>query len=109
MTKTNVVATLPIEAADLNVAASATAAGLVELATDAEAKTGTDTVRAITAANLRAAGVFSLAGVLALGPAGLAPLVRPSGFYRRKAERLDWRLASSWAAPSAPRSANRSD
>jgi len=40
------------------------------------------------AANLRAAGVFSLAGVLALGPAGLAPLVRPSGFYRRKAERL---------------------
>ena len=54
MTKTNMVATLPIEAADLNVAASATAAGLVELATDAEAKTGTDTVRAITAANLRA-------------------------------------------------------
>lgn len=35
-------------------AASATAAGKVELATDAEAKTGTDTARAVTAANVRA-------------------------------------------------------
>lgn len=33
MTKTNTVATLPIEAADLNAAASLTAAGIVELAT----------------------------------------------------------------------------
>lgn len=53
MTKTSVVATLPIEAADINAAASSTAAGIVELATDAEAKTGTDTARALTAANLR--------------------------------------------------------
>ena len=35
-------------------AASATAAGKVELATNAEAKTGTDTERAVTAANVRA-------------------------------------------------------
>lgn len=35
-------------------AASATVAGKVELATDAEAKTGTDTARAVTAANVRA-------------------------------------------------------
>lgn len=35
-------------------AASATAAGIVELATDAEAQTGTDTARAITPANLQA-------------------------------------------------------
>lgn len=34
--------------------ASATAQGVVELASDAEAKTGTDTARALTAANLRA-------------------------------------------------------
>ncbi len=53
MTKTNVVATLPIEPADINATASATAAGIVELATNAEARTGTDTARAITAANLR--------------------------------------------------------
>lgn len=37
------------------VAASDTVSGVVELATDAEAQTGTDTVRAITPANLRAA------------------------------------------------------
>lgn len=36
------------------VSASATVSGVVELATDAEAIAGTDTVRAITAANLRA-------------------------------------------------------
>ena len=53
MTKTNVAATLPIEAADVNLTASATAAGIVELATNAEARTGTDTARALTAANLR--------------------------------------------------------
>lgn len=35
-------------------AASATAAGLVELATDAEAKVATDTARAVTPANLAA-------------------------------------------------------
>lgn len=35
-------------------ASSATVAGLVELATDAEAKTGTDTARAVTPANLAA-------------------------------------------------------
>lgn len=53
MTKTNMVATLPIEVADINAAASATASGIVELATNAEAKTGTDTTRAVTAANVR--------------------------------------------------------
>lgn len=36
-------------------AATATLAGVVELATDAEAKVGTDTVRAVTPANLAAA------------------------------------------------------
>lgn len=54
MAKTNMVATLPIELADLNAPASAAASGIVELATDAEAKTGTDTGRALTPANLRA-------------------------------------------------------
>lgn len=54
MAKTNVVATLPIEVADLNAPASATASGIVELATDAESKAGTDTARAITPAALRA-------------------------------------------------------
>ena len=39
---------------NLKQAASATATGVVELATDAEAVTGTDTARAITAANLAA-------------------------------------------------------
>lgn len=53
MTKTNTVATLPIEAADLNAAASLTAAGIVELATTAEAITGTDSTRAVTPANVR--------------------------------------------------------
>lgn len=37
----------------LAAAASATAAGLVELATNAEARTGTDTARAVTPANVR--------------------------------------------------------
>lgn len=54
MTKTNVVATLPIELTDLNAAASASVAGIVELATDAEAKTGSSSTRAITPANLAA-------------------------------------------------------
>lgn len=54
MTKTNMVATLPIEVADINAAASATAAGIVELATDAETITGTDAVRAVTPAGLQA-------------------------------------------------------
>lgn len=54
MTKSSVVATKPVERAEIDAAASATAAGLVELATDAEALAGTDTARAITAANLRA-------------------------------------------------------
>lgn len=54
MTKTNMVATLPIEPADINAAASATAAGIVELATDAETITGTDATRAVTPAGLAA-------------------------------------------------------
>lgn len=54
MTKTNVVATLPIEPADLNATATASAAGIVELATDAEAKTGSSAAHALTPANLRA-------------------------------------------------------
>ena len=54
MTKTNMVATLPIEVADINAAASATASGIVELATDAETITGTDAVRAVTPAGLQA-------------------------------------------------------
>lgn len=54
MTKTNVVATLPIELTDLNAAASASVAGIVELATDAEAKIGSSSTRAITPANLAA-------------------------------------------------------
>lgn len=37
-----------------NSAASATVSGIVELATDAEAKTGTDTARAVTPANIKA-------------------------------------------------------
>ena len=53
MTKTNMVATLPIESADLNVTASATAAGIVELATDAESRRpATIRPRAVTAAQL---------------------------------------------------------
>ena len=54
MTKTNMVATLPIEVADINAAASATAAGIVELAIDSEVITGTDAVRAVTPAGLQA-------------------------------------------------------
>jgi hypothetical protein len=61
MTKTNTVATLPIELADLNVVASATAAGIVELATTAEATTGTDTARAVTPAGLAAAATTHVA------------------------------------------------
>lgn len=41
----------------LKQAASETATGVVELATDAEAQAGTDTARAITAANLKAAQI----------------------------------------------------
>lgn len=54
MTKTNTVATLPIEAADLNVAASATAAGIVELATNAETISGASSTLAVTPAGLQA-------------------------------------------------------
>ena len=54
MTKNSQVATLPIELADINATASATAAGIVELATDAETITGTDAVRAVTPAGLQA-------------------------------------------------------
>lgn len=46
--------------------ASSTVSGLVELATDAEAITGTDTVRAITPANLRAVNSQALA-ITAIG------------------------------------------
>ena len=52
MTKTNTVATLPIELADLNVAASSTAAGIVELATNAEALAAQSINLAITPAQL---------------------------------------------------------
>lgn len=55
MTKTNTVATLPIEVADLNAAASLTAAGIVELATTGETITGTAENRAVTPAGLAAA------------------------------------------------------
>lgn len=44
---------------NLKQAASATYVGAVELATDAEAVTGTDTTRALTPANLRAANIVS--------------------------------------------------
>lgn len=51
-----------VAAADLP-AATATAQGAVELATDAEAITGTDTVRAITPANLAAAMAGGASGL----------------------------------------------
>jgi hypothetical protein len=54
MTKTSVVATLPIESTDLNVAASATAAGIVELATNAETIAGSSDALAVTPASLQA-------------------------------------------------------
>ena len=38
--------------------------------------------------NLKVAGVLSLQGLLALPPAKLAELIRPSGYYNIKAERL---------------------
>ena len=51
-------------------AASATVAGLVELATDAETQTGTDTARAITPANLSArAATQSVSGIAELATA----------------------------------------
>ena len=69
---TNVGETKRITSANLKTAmapdsASASAAGIVELATDAEAQTGTDTARAITAANLQAVtGTETRKGVLEL-------------------------------------------
>lgn len=53
----------------LNTAASESAAGLVELATTAEASTGTDTARAVTPAGL-AAGIPVLTAALAYGAVG---------------------------------------
>lgn len=79
-----------VDSLGTTVDADATTKGKVELATDAEAKTGTDTVRAITAANLRAVltgvktisfdgrngagactAVGAVAGMKVLGVAGL--------------------------------------
>ena len=75
---TNVGETKRITSANLKTAmapdsASASAAGIVELATDAEAQTGTDTARAITAANLQAVtGTETRKGVLELATTGEA-------------------------------------
>lgn len=72
MAKTSVVAKLPIEVTEIDAAASATAAGIVELATDAEAVAGSSTALAVTPANVRAVmgkiKAISFNGVSAAGP-----------------------------------------
>jgi hypothetical protein len=71
MTKTSVVATLPIESADLNVAASATAAGIVELATDAETIAGSSSTLAVTPAGLQAkVATLTAKGIVELATTG---------------------------------------
>lgn len=83
-------------------AASESATGVVELATTAEAKAGTDTTRAVTAAGSRAAHGFTLfdhfadVGNVGVGEDDLYSDTLPAGLLAANGDKIRAHYAGSW-------------